>query len=57
MKLDGATVEKKSYCGAILTVLFFLVSLMYICTKVLTIVHKLDVDISSALEEDAISFD
>ena len=57
MKLDGEDIEQQSYCGSILTILLFTISLMFLFTKIMTIVYKYDVSIMSSLAEGAIKFD
>ena len=57
MKLDGPHREHKSYCGSLLTILFVTISVVFIYTKILTIVKKQDIDIMSVIEEAAISYD
>ena len=54
MKIDGGVTSKQSYMGTVLTVLLWLVSIMFAYTKINTIAEKQDVDIMTAVMEDAI---
>ena len=56
MKLDNANMAKQSFMGSFLTIVIALTTFMFFYTKTLTIVEKHDVDIMSALIDNAIDF-
>ena len=56
MKLDGSSRMKNSYMGSCLTIIMFLVTLLFTYTKVVTLIEKNDVDIMSALMENSVDF-
>ena len=47
---------KNSYMGSCLTIIMFLVTLLFTYTKVVTLIEKNDVDIMSALMENSVEF-
>ena len=56
MKLDDRVMDKRSYMGACLTLIIALTTLLFFYTKTITIIEKHDVDIMSALVDNAIDF-
>ena len=57
MKVDKEKMEQQSYMGFFLTVVLTIFVLSFFITKILTLVHKHEVDIMSALLENAIDQD
>ena len=54
MRLDGGQESKQSYMGSFLTIVIALTTFMFFYAKTMTIVEKHDVDIMSAVIDNAV---